>query len=53
MNEEKEERLCSYYDEEDCRYTFVYSYDDKEQVVVRAQETRDCPPQVIYTFLRL
>lgn len=46
MNEEKEERLCSYYDEEDCRYTYVYSYDNNEEVVVRAQETRDCPPQV-------
>uniref|UniRef100_A0A1B6CMD9 Integrin beta n=1 Tax=Clastoptera arizonana TaxID=38151 RepID=A0A1B6CMD9_9HEMI len=45
-NEDKDEYLCAYYDEEDCRYAFVYSYDEKGKLLVRAQEKRECPPEV-------
>lgn len=44
VNENKDEYLCSVYDEDGCRFQFVYSYnkfDDK--VEVRAQQKRVCP----------
>lgn len=45
-NEEKDEHLCAYYDEDDCRFAYVYAYDEKDRVIIRAQEKRICPPQV-------
>ncbi|KAK6631132.1 hypothetical protein RUM43_014228 [Polyplax serrata] len=45
-NEERDENLCAYYDEEDCRFAYVYGYDELGKVYVRAQEKRDCPPKV-------
>ncbi|XP_077302935.1 position-specific antigen beta subunit myospheroid isoform X2 [Arctopsyche grandis] len=45
-HEEKDEHLCAYYDEDDCRFAFVYSYDENEKVLIRAQENRECPPTV-------
>lgn len=45
-NEENDENLCAYYDEDDCRFAYVYSYDPQGKVVVRAQEERECPAQV-------
>lgn len=46
MNEEKDENLCAFYDEDDCRFAFVYSYDVHGKIVLRAQQERECPPQV-------
>lgn len=40
--------MCSYYDKEDCRFTYVYSYDQSGKIIIRAQEERECPPQVYF-----
>ncbi|XP_059478027.1 integrin beta-PS isoform X2 [Neocloeon triangulifer] len=45
-NEEEDEYLCRFYDEDDCRFAYVYSWDEAGKIVVRAQEHRDCPPQI-------
>lgn len=45
-NEEKDENLCAYYDEDDCRYAYVYTYDENGKVEVRAQQELECPAQV-------
>lgn len=45
-SEENDENLCAYYDEDDCRFAYVYSYDPQGKVVVRAQQERECPAQV-------
>ncbi|KAJ8985291.1 hypothetical protein NQ317_007078 [Molorchus minor] len=45
-NEENGEVLCHYEDEEGCRFNFIYFYDEKQVLVVKAQEQRDCPPTV-------
>ncbi|XP_050504277.1 integrin beta-PS isoform X2 [Diabrotica virgifera virgifera] len=42
VDEKNNEVICSYYDEDDCRFNYVYYFDD-EQVRVRAQANRDCP----------
>lgn len=46
VKEENDENLCADYDEEDCRYAFVYYFDKDYKVHVRAQEERECPPKV-------
>ncbi|XP_069973095.1 uncharacterized protein [Penaeus vannamei] len=40
----EEERLCTFFDENDCRFTFVYGYDDERDPVVRVKQTLECPP---------
>ncbi|XP_061712211.1 integrin beta-PS isoform X2 [Cydia pomonella] len=46
-NESRNEHLCSFQDEEDdCLYVFVYSYDEKQDLYIRAQEERECPKKV-------
>lgn len=40
--------MCSYYDTEDCRFAYVYSYDQSGKIIIRAQEERECPPQVYF-----
>nr|XP_021181179.2 integrin beta-PS isoform X2 [Helicoverpa armigera] len=42
-NESRNEHLCSFYDEEDCLFVYVYSYNDNQQLVIRAQKERECP----------
>jgi hypothetical protein len=44
--EDKEEYLCTFYDEDDCRFSFMYTEDEDNKIVVKAQEDRDCPPKV-------
>uniref|UniRef100_U5EVW7 Integrin beta n=1 Tax=Corethrella appendiculata TaxID=1370023 RepID=U5EVW7_9DIPT len=46
-DEEKNENLCTFYDEDDCRFQFTYkeSYEDGK-LEVKAQEERECPPKV-------
>ncbi|XP_073971192.1 position-specific antigen beta subunit myospheroid isoform X1 [Rhodnius prolixus] len=46
VDESKDENLCSYIDEEDCHFVYVYSYDEKGKIVVRAKKERQCPPEV-------
>ncbi|XP_044753352.1 integrin beta-PS isoform X2 [Coccinella septempunctata] len=45
VDEKKNEISCAFYDEDNCRYAFVY-YFEAGHFVVRAQEHRDCPPKV-------
>lgn len=40
------ERMCSFFDENDCLFKFVYGYDENKEPVVRVQETLECPPIV-------
>ncbi|GLH04820.1 hypothetical protein R5R35_010140 [Gryllus longicercus] len=44
-NEEEGEVMCIYFDDEGCRYKFVYLYNGTD-VVIRAQEKLECPPVV-------
>ncbi|XP_021913854.1 integrin beta-PS isoform X1 [Zootermopsis nevadensis] len=46
VHEEAGEVLCAYYDEEDCRFSYVYTYSDNNTLIVRAQEKRECPPEI-------
>ena len=46
MDEEKGESLCAYYDEDDCRFAYVYTYDDQNKIAIRAQKERECPPKL-------
>lgn len=43
--ESSEEYLCTYFDENDCRFSYVYYFDNNE-LKVRAQKTPECPPKV-------
>lgn len=43
-DESKDEHLCTFYDDDDCRFKFVYT--DTDEVKVRAQQDRDCPARV-------
>ncbi|GLV41732.1 myospheroid [Carabus blaptoides fortunei] len=45
-DEEKDENLCAYYDEDDCRFAYVYWYDENNKVMIKAQQDRECPPKV-------
>ncbi|XP_049778654.1 integrin beta-PS isoform X1 [Schistocerca cancellata] len=45
-DEDKGEVFCSYYDEDDCQFRFVYAFNDTGHVLVRAQEELDCPAEV-------
>ncbi|RVE40920.1 hypothetical protein evm_014430 [Chilo suppressalis] len=45
-NETLNEHLCSFYDEEDCLYLYVYTYDENQRLVIRAQKERECPKKV-------
>lgn len=40
--------MCSYYDADDCRFAYVYSYDQSGKIEIRAQKERECPPQVYF-----
>lgn len=43
---DKDEVLCLGIDEDDCKYNFVYYYNETNSLKVRAQKERECPPQV-------
>lgn len=43
---EEGEQSCTFFDENDCRFTFVYGYDEKREPVVRVQQTLECPPKL-------
>uniref|UniRef100_A0A336MVT2 Integrin beta n=1 Tax=Culicoides sonorensis TaxID=179676 RepID=A0A336MVT2_CULSO len=44
--ENLDEQLCTFYDENQCRFQFVYNDKDANNVVVRVQEILECPPKV-------
>lgn len=43
---DKDEVPCFGIDEDDCKYNFVYYYNETNCLNVRAQKERECPPQV-------
>lgn len=43
---DNDEVVCYYTDEEECKYTFVYYYNEENVLKVKAQAERECPPQV-------
>ncbi|XP_017489485.1 PREDICTED: integrin beta-PS-like isoform X2 [Rhagoletis zephyria] len=45
IDEEKDEQLCIFYDEDDCKFTFKYS-EVNDKIEVHAQQERECPPKV-------
>jgi len=45
IDETKDEQLCVFFDEEDCKFTFKYAEVD-DKLEVHAQEERECPPKV-------
>lgn len=52
-NEDKYENMCSYYDADDCRFAYVYSYDQSGKIVIQAQQERECPPRVYFMGIYL
>ncbi|KRT83202.1 hypothetical protein AMK59_4529 [Oryctes borbonicus] len=46
-NQENDEILCTFIDEDDCRFYFVYYFDDQKKIHVKVQKHRECPPAVI------
>lgn len=46
VREEMGEHLCTFYDEDDCKYQFTYTDSEPDLIVVRAKKERDCPPKV-------
>merc|ERR1740123_2927093 len=44
---QKDERLCTFIDDDDCRFTFVYGYKNETgELQVWVQETKECPEVV-------
>lgn len=43
VDDKKDEQYCTFYDENDCKFAFVYSEVDGK-LIVRAQEKLECPP---------
>lgn len=46
-NDDNHETMCLYFDEDDCKFSYVYYFNDQNKVVVRAQTQRECPEKVI------
>jgi Integrin beta tail domain/Integrin beta cytoplasmic domain len=46
IEDEKDEHICTFYDEDDCRFQFIYNDREEGKIVVRAQQDRECPPKV-------
>lgn len=45
IDEEKDEHMCIFYTEDECKFQFVYS-DKTEKVEIRAVQEPECPPKV-------
>lgn len=43
---EENENLCNFYDENDCRFSYVYYYNEQNKIVIKAQEEPECPAKV-------
>lgn len=43
VNEERGDRMCIFYDENDCRFQFVYNDDDEDNIKLAAKEKLECP----------
>nr|XP_016942202.1 integrin beta-PS isoform X1 [Drosophila suzukii]XP_036675853.1 integrin beta-PS isoform X1 [Drosophila suzukii]XP_036675854.1 integrin beta-PS isoform X1 [Drosophila suzukii] len=46
IDEHKDEQICTFFDEDDCKFMFKYSEVQGEGLKVHAQETKECPPKV-------
>ncbi|XP_034672073.1 integrin beta-PS isoform X2 [Drosophila subobscura] len=44
IDEHKDEQMCTFFDEDDCKFMFKYS--EQGELVVHAQEEKECPPKV-------
>lgn len=44
--DEKDEHICTFYDEKDCKFQFVYNDRDEDHIIVRAQAKKECPPEI-------
>lgn len=45
-DDEDDEHYCLFTDEsDDCRFYFVYGYDPQGNPYIKAQQTKDCPPE--------
>lgn len=44
IDERKDEQMCTFFDEDDCRFEFKYS--EQGELIVHAQEEKECPPKV-------
>ncbi|XP_016984772.1 integrin beta-PS isoform X1 [Drosophila rhopaloa] len=44
IDEHKDEQMCTFFDEDDCKFMFKYS--EQGNLVVHAQEEKECPPKV-------
>lgn len=44
--EKNNEGLCIFKDDDDCKFTFVYRYEENKEPEVRVQETKECPPPI-------
>lgn len=45
-DEENDEKYCAFTDQTDhCRFYFVYGYTPQNKLYIKAQRTKDCPPE--------
>ncbi|XP_017064418.1 integrin beta-PS isoform X1 [Drosophila eugracilis] len=44
IDEHKDEQMCTFFDEDDCKFMFKYS--EQGELKVHAQENKECPPKV-------
>lgn len=49
-NQENDEILCTFIDEDDCRFYFVYYFDDQKKIHVKVQTHRECPQPVSINY---
>lgn len=46
VNEENNDHLCIFYDENECRFEFVYNDNDIDKINVTAKEKLECPTEI-------
>lgn len=46
-----EERKCIFKDDDSCSFAFVYSYDEQNELVIRAQTTKDCGREALTWYI--
>jgi integrin beta 1 len=40
VEDEKDEHICTFYDEDDCRFQFIYNDREEGKIIVRAQQVK-------------
>lgn len=46
VNEENGDHLCIFYDENDCRFEFIYNDSEVDKIKVTAKEDLECPTEI-------